>query len=279
MRTIKSDILKRAVKDLCLKANIRIRGDVLNALKEARKKESKRKAKRMLDIIIRNASIAGKKKLPICQDTGMVVVYAHVGQDVHIKGDMVKAIEAGVKEAYKDGYFRNSVVKDPIKRSNTGNNLPPVIYANIVAGSRLKIHIAVKGFGCENVSKTKMFKPTDSAENIENFIVDSVKETGSRACPPMYIGIGMGGTLDKAVMLSKKATLRKIGLNSRLPHIKKMEKNILKKINKSGIGPMGEGGKTTILGVSILTSPTHIAGLPVALNISCHATRDAAKVI
>lgn len=279
MRIVKSKLIKEVVKELCIKANLELRGDVLSLLRRARAKERSPKARRVLDIIIDNALIAKRKKLPICQDTGMVIVYLDIGQGVMIKGDIKKAVEEGVAIAYKEGYFRKSVVRDPLLRKNTNTNLPPIIYTKVTPGNKIEVRTVVKGFGCENASNIKMFRPTDSGSLIEDFIVDVVRDIGSKACPPLYIGIGIGGTLDKAVSLSREAVLRKVGSRSKKPHIAKMEKNILKKINRLKIGPMGVGGDTTALGVSILSYPTHIAGLPVALNISCHATRDAEKTI
>lgn len=279
MRTVTDKLITKAVRDLCIKANLELRWDVLSALRRARNKETNAKAKRVLEIIIYNALIAKKKHLPICQDTGMIVAYLEIGQDVKIKGDIDKAVEKGVAQAYKDGYFRKSVVRDPLMRINTNTNLPSVIHAKIVRGSKVGIIVAVKGFGCENASRTKMFRPTDSTSYIEDFVVGIIKELGSKACPPMYIGIGIGGTLDKAVSLSKEAILRPVSKHNKKPHIARLEKDILRKVNRLKIGPMGLGGDTTALGVSILTYPTHIAGLPVAVSISCHATRDAKKII
>lgn len=279
MRTIKAKLIEDTVKKLSIKANTELRKDIFSALKLARKKESNSTRMRILDIIIENAEIAKRKKLAICQDTGMVVVYLKIGQDVRIKGAIKKAVEKGIASAYKDGYFRKSIVKDPLIRKNTKTNLPPVIYMDIIPGDKIDIRVAIKGFGCENASKIKMFRPTEPASSIEKFIVDTVKEIGSKACPPMYIGVGIGGTLDKAVSLSKEAIFRPVNKSNKKPHIAKLEKEILSKINKLNIGPMGLGGKATALGVSVLTYPTHIAGLPVAINISCHAARDARKVI
>jgi len=279
MRIVNAGVITETVKSLCIKANLELREDVLSALRRAKKKETSARAKRILDIIIYNALIAKKKRLPICQDTGMVMVYLEIGQAVKIRGDINRAIQEGVRQAYRDGYFRKSVVRDPFMRKNTDTNLPPVIYTRIVPGNRIGVVVAAKGFGCENASMTKMFRPMDSESLIQDFVIGIIKELGSKACPPMYIGIGIGGTLDKAVLLSKEAVLRPVGKSSSQRHIAQLEKDILRKINKLKIGPMGVGGKTTALGVSILTYPTHIAGLPVAVNISCHATRDARKVI
>ncbi len=279
MRIVNAKVITETVKSLCVKANLELREDVFSALRRAKKKETSVRAKRILDIIIYNALIARKKRLPICQDTGMVVVYLEVGQAVKIKGDINGAIQEGVRQTYRDGYFRKSVVRDPFMRKNTDTNLPPVIYTRIVPGNKIGVVVVAKGFGCENASRTKMFRPMDPESLIQDFVIGIIKELGSKACPPMYIGIGIGGTLDKAVLLSKEAVLRPVGKSSSQRHIAQLEKDILRKINKLKIGPMGLGGRTTALGVSILIYPTHIAGLPVAVNISCHATRDARKVI
>ena len=279
IRTLDSRLIRNAVKDLLIKANTSLRADILSGLKLARKNETRVKAKYALDVIIKNAFIAKKKMLAICQDTGMVVVYLKIGQSLVIKGDLKKAVSKGLALAYKEGYFRNSVVNDPLIRRNTNTNLPPIIYTDIIPGNRVNIKVVAKGFGCENVSKTRMFRPTDPVLSIEKFIVDTVKDAGSRPCPPVYIGIGIGGTLDKAVSLSREAIFRPLGKSSKYKHIRKLEKSILKKVNNLKIGPIGVGGNTTALGVSILTYPTHIAGLPVAINISCHATRTAEATV
>lgn len=279
IRTVDSGLIRDAVKNLFIEANTSLRSDILSGLRLARKNETGKKAGYVLDVIIENAAIAKKKKLAICQDTGMAVVYLKIGQSVIIKGDLKKAVTKGVALAYKEGYFRNSVVNDPLIRKNTNTNLPPIIYTDIVPGNRVDIKVVAKGFGCENVSKTRMFRPTDSVSDIEGFVVDAVKDAGSRPCPPVYIGIGIGGTLDKAVSLSKEAIFRLLGKSSKYKHIAKLEKSILKKINNLRIGPIGVGGNVTALGVSILTYPTHIAGLPVSVNISCHATRTAEAII
>ncbi|MFH0731313.1 MAG: fumarate hydratase [Candidatus Omnitrophota bacterium] len=278
-RIVNSKLIQDAVKDLFIKVNTSLRPDILFGLKLARKNETREKAKYGLDMIIKNASIAKKKMLAICQDTGMAVVYLKVGQSVIVKGDIKKAIRTGVAFAYKEGYFRNSVVSDPLIRKNTNTNLPPIIYTDIVPGNKINIRVVAKGFGCENVSKIRMFKPTDPVSSIEEFIVDTVKEAGSRPCPPVYIGIGIGGTLDKAVSLSREAIFRPLGKSNKYKHIAQLEKSVLKKVNNLKIGPAGVRGNTTALGVSVLTYPTHIAGLPVAVNISCHATRTAEVTI
>lgn len=274
-RTIDSELITKSVKGLFIKANTNLRQDVLSALKNAREEEITENGKYVLDVIIKNSYLAKEKELPICQDTGMSVVYLKIGQSVTIVGDVKKAVERGVKEAYKEGCFRKSVVSDPLIRGNTGDNLPAIIYMDIVPGDKINIKAAVKGFGCENVSRVKMFRPTDTSEDIEKFIVGSVREAGSRPCPPVYIGVGIGGTLDKAVFLSREAIFRPIGKHNKKPHLAMIEKRVLNKVNKLWIGPIGVKGRTTALGVSILDYPTHIAGLPVAVYISCHATRTA----
>jgi fumarate hydratase subunit alpha len=279
IKIVDSKLITGAVKDLFIKANTCLRPDILSALKSARKNETRPKARYALEVIIKNALIAKKKKLAICQDTGMAVVYLKIGQSLAVKGDLKKAVSNGVALAYKEGYFRNSIVNDPLIRKNTNTNLPPIIYTDIVPGNKINIKVVAKGFGCENASKTKMFLPGARISEIEGFVAASMKEAGSRPCPPVYIGIGIGGTLDKAVALSREAVFRPLGKNNKHKHIAQLEKSILKKVNKLGIGPVGVSGKTTALGISILTYPTHIAGLPVAVNISCHATRTAETTI
>lgn len=279
IRAIDSGLIRDAVKDLFIKANTSLRQDILSGLKLARKNETREKARYVLDIIIKNAAIAKKKMMPICQDTGMAVVYLKIGQSLIVKGDLKKAVNKGVALAYKEGYFRNSIVNDPLIRKNTNTNLPSIIYTDIVPGNKINIKVVAKGFGCENVSKTRMFRPTVPISSIEQFILDAVRDAGSRPCPPVYIGIGIGGTLDKAVSLSKEAIFRPLGKASKDKHIARLEKSILRKVNDLRIGPIGVAGNITALGVSILTYPTHIAGLPVAINISCHATRTAEATI
>ncbi|MCX5692945.1 MAG: fumarate hydratase [Candidatus Omnitrophica bacterium] len=279
MRAIDSGLIRDAVKDLFIKANTSLRQDILSGLKLARKNETREKARYVLDIIIKNAAIAKKKMMPICQDTGMAVVYLKIGQSLIVKGDLKKAVNKGVALAYKEGYFRNSIVNDPLIRKNTNTNLPSIIYTDIVPGNKINIKVVAKGFGCENVSKTRMFRPTVPISSIEQFILDAVRDAGSRPCPPVYIGIGIGGTLDKAVSLSKEAIFRPLGKTNKDKHIARLEKSILRKVNDLRIGPIGVAGNITALGVSILTYPTHIAGLPVAINISCHATRTAEATI
>lgn len=279
MREVRVDKIKEAVTELCLKANFELRKDVLKALRLASKKETGKGAKNILKAIIENAKIAKKKRIAICQDTGFVSVFLEIGNAVILSGDILAAVNKGVEEAYKKGYLRKSVVYDPLTRKNTTTNTPCVIHIDIVEGDRIKIIVSPKGFGSENKSAIKMFRPTDSEEDIMDFVLDVVKKAGPDACPPFILGIGIGGTFDHAAHLSKKALLRPIESKNNKKHIRMLEKEILRRINSSGIGPMGLGGKTTALGVNIEDYPTHIAGLPVAVSMSCHATRSAEKTI
>ncbi|MCM8781521.1 MAG: fumarate hydratase [Candidatus Omnitrophica bacterium] len=281
MRTITVGKIRKTVSELCVKANIDLRKDILYALKRVANLENKSGAKRILRILLDNAKIAKDEGLAICQDTGVVCVYLEIGQDVKISGGTLeKAVNDGVKIGYKKGYFRNSVV-DALSRKNTNTNTPSIIYTKIVKGNKVKITVVPKGFGCENKSQLKMFKPTATFEEIKKFIIDVVKEAGADACPPFIIGVGIGGTFEKAAELSKEALLKKI-TNYQLPitnYICKLEQALLKEVNRLNIGPMGLGGRITALGVNILTHPTHIAGLPVAVSIGCHAMRVASKII
>ena len=279
MRTITQKQIENAVFKTSLKANFVLRKDALDALKNAVKKEKKQSAKNMLKVLIENAKIARSKKIAICQDTGMVCVFCEIGTNVKISGDIKQAINNGIKKAYKEGFLRKSVVDDPLLRKNTNTNTPASINFDFINGSRIKISLIPKGFGSENASFVKMFNPTTPAKEIIGFIVKTVKEAGASACPPLVLGIGMGGTLDKAAVLSKKALLIPIAKKNPKNHIKALEKEILEKINKTNIGPMGLGGKTTCLGANILTYPTHIAGLPVCVNVCCHALRSASVII
>ena len=269
MKTIDANKISSTIKDLCLKANIELRNDVLVVLKQAYGDKSDPKARNILKAILDNARIAKKEKLALCQDTGMPCVFVELGQDLKIKGDLNKAINKGVEQGYRSGSFRNSVIKTPLERGKSGYS-PAIIHIDLVKGRRLKITVLPKGFGCENKSQLKMFNPTVSWSQISEFIVDAVKTAGPDACPPYVVGVGIGGTADYACLLAKKALLRKINSKN-----SKLEESLLKEINKLNIGPMGLGGKTTALAVKIEEYPTHIAGLPVAVNISCHATRSA----
>jgi len=270
-----SDIIK-AVKTLCIDANYYLSKDIKNKLEQSLEEETWPIAKDVLGKLLVNAEIAELESVPMCQDTGMACVFVSIGQDVHIVGGFLEeAINQGVRQGYKDGYLRKSVVKDPLNRVNTGDNTPAVIYYEIVPGNKLKIVVAPKGFGSENMSKIKMLKPSDGIEGVKKFILETVKEAGPNPCPPTIIGVGIGGTFDKVAVLAKKALLRPINEDNKNVFYADLEKELLEKINESGIGPQGFGGKTTSLGINIEVYPTHIAGLPVAVNVSCHATRHA----
>ena len=280
MREIDVAEIKDAVRELCLKANFELRKDVLNAIKSALKKETNKRARGILKSIIENARLAKKKRLAICQDTGMVLVNLEIGQDIAlVGGDLKKAMNDGVRQAYYKGCLRKSVVDDPLLRKNTNTNTPCIASIDIVEGDRVKIDVSPKGFGSENKSEIRMFRPTASIEEIKNFISDVVKKAGPDACPPLVLGIGLGGTFETAAALAKKALLRPIDKANPKKHIRKLEKEIMKEINALGVGPMGLGGKTTVLGVNILEAPTHIAALPVAVNVSCHVTRSAGTIL
>lgn len=274
MREINVQEVEKVVKKLCIEANYFIGSDIKEALLRYKKEESYDVAKDVLDKIIINDEIAEMKEVPMCQDTGMACVFLEVGQDVHfIGGNIEDAINEGVRKGYDEGYLRKSVVKDPIHRVNTKDNTPAIIYYNIVSGDKVKVTVAPKGFGSENMSRIGMLKPADGLEGVKKFILETVKLAGPNPCPPMVIGVGIGGTFDKAAYLAKKALIRPINIRNKNEFYKNLEEELLEKINGLGIGPQGFGGKTTALGLNIETYPTHIAGLPVAVNINCHATR------
>ena len=277
MKTIKTNSIKKAVADLCVKASIVLRPDVLAALKLALAREQNKRARHLLQVIIDNAACARSKGLAICQDTGMAIVFLEVGSNLKISGDLKLAVNRGVEEGYKSGCLRNSIVRDPLSRGKPGY-APAVIHIDIVPGSILKISVLPKGFGSENKSQLKMFKPTAGVEEIKKFIIEAVAAAGPDACPPYIVGVGIGGTADYACLLAKKALLRKLTTNDQRPTTK-FERELLRAINNLNIGPMGLGGKTTALAVNIETYPTHIAGLPVAVNISCHALRSASIIL
>lgn len=272
--------IKNVVAQLAIEANLFLRKDILRVLKNAYLKERKTQAKKILKILVENAKIAADEGLAICQDTGMATIFLEIGQGIKlVGGDLEKAINNGIKQGYKKGYLRKSVVADPLLRVNTKDNTPAVIHTKIVPGNKIKIVVSPKGFGSENKSATKMFNPTDGIDKIEKFIIETVKNAGPDACPPFIIGVGIGGTLDKACILAKEALLRPIDKRNLKPHIAKLENGLLKKINSLKIGPMGLGGNATCLGLNIETYPTHIAGLPVCVSISCHATRSASAIM
>lgn len=274
MRTICVDKITDAIKELCIDSNYNLSSDVYEALCNAKKEETWDLANDILNKIMINSELARKEKMPMCQDTGITCVFMDIGQDVHIVGGSLEdAINEGVRRGYKEGYLRKSVVKDPINRVNTKDNTPAIIYYDIVPGDKVKITVAPKGFGSENMSQIKMLKPSDGLQGVNDFIINVVKEAGPNPCPPMIIGVGIGGTFDKAAYLAKKALLRSISNRNNNKFYSDLEEELLREINKLGIGPQGFGGKTTALGLNIETYPTHIAGLPVAVNINCHATR------
>ncbi len=278
MRDVDVSVIEKEVKDLCIKANTVLRNDMLKAIKNAYDQETEEKAREMLGILLENAEIAEKEMLPICQDTGMVAIFLEIGKDVAIKGgNLNDAINRGVSEAYAEGCFRNSVVEDPIKRKNTGNNTPAVLHTEIVDGEKIEISVIPKGFGAENKSKMAMLNPTAGKKEIVDFCVETVKTAGPDACPPYVMGIGLGGTMEMSAYLAKKALLRSIDEANPKEHIAELEKEIKDKCNALNIGVMGLGGGATVLGVGILEAPTHIAGLPITINICCHALRSASR--
>ncbi len=280
MKAVSAFLIKNTIADLCLKANLSLRKDVLSALRSAYSRESDKMAQKILGAIIKNAQIAQKEKLAICQDTGLPCVFVELGQDIKINGDLKKAINQGVGLGYKKGFFRNSVIKDPLLRGKSGY-LPALTHIDIVTGRKLKLTVLPKGFGCENKTQLRMFLPTVEIADIKRFIIETVWAAGPDACPPYVVGVGIGGSADYACLLAKKALLRNIA--NRKPktenRIYQLERILTKEINKLKIGPMGLGGKVTCLAVNIETCPTHIAGLPVAVNISCHALRSASAIL
>jgi len=280
MRSIHVDDIVKNVKEMCIEANHYLTKDVENALVIAQKNEKSPVGKQILDQLKENLDIAGEDMIPICQDTGMAVIFMEVGQEVQIKGGLLSdAINEGVRQGYVEGFLRKSVVKDPIIRENTKDNTPAVIHYNIVAGDKIKITVAPKGFGSENMSRVFMLKPADGIEGVKNAILTAVKDAGPNACPPMVVGVGVGGTFEKCALMAKEALTRPIDKRSEIPYVREMEEELLLKINKTGIGPGGLGGSTTALAVNINTYPTHIAGLPVAINICCHVNRHSVREI
>ena len=280
MREIDVSEIIDAVRDLCIRANCVLNDDVYNALEAAKNTEKSPIGKEILCQLTENADIAKNENVPICQDTGMAIVFVELGQDVHIKGGLLTdAINEGVRRGYKDGYLRKSVVADPFLRENTKDNTPAIIHYDIVEGNKIKIIVAPKGFGSENMSKIYMLKPSAGIEGAKDAIVQAVDEAGPNPCPPMVVGVGVGGNFEMAALLAKKALLRPIGSHSDKPHLREMEEELLERMNSLGIGPQGLGGVTTVLGVNVESFPTHIAGMPIAVNISCHVTRHAEVVL
>ncbi len=280
MREIEVNEIIDAVRELCIKANCVLNDDVYNALEAAKNTEKSPIGKEILCQLTDNADIAKNEYVPICQDTGMAIVFVELGQEVHIKGGLLTdAINEGVRRGYRDGYLRKSVVSDPFIRENTKDNTPAIIHYDIVEGDKIKIIVAPKGFGSENMSKIYMLKPSAGIEGAKDAIVQAVDEAGPNPCPPMVVGVGVGGNFEMAALLAKKALLRTIGSHSDKPHLREMEEELLQRMNSLGIGPQGLGGVTTVLGVNVESFPTHIAGMPIAVNISCHVTRHAEVIL
>ena len=280
MRSIHTDEIIKNVKEMCIEANLHLSDDMEKAIHDAREKEEGELGKQILGQLCENMDIAAKDEIPICQDTGMAVFFVNIGQDLHIEGmNLTDAINEGVRQGYTEGYLRKSVVKDPLIRENTKDNTPAIIHYDIVPGNQLEILIAPKGFGSENMSRVFMLKPADGEEGVKKAVIEAVMDAGPNACPPVVVGVGIGGDFEKAAMLAKKALTRNVNSNSPLPHINHMEKELLEKINQSGIGPGGLGGRITALAVNIETYPTHIAGLPVAVNMCCHVNRHVRRIL
>ncbi len=279
MRTVHVEELIDPIAKLCIEANINLPEDVRQVIEERFDEESWTIAKQILGDIQSNYQLADESQMPICQDTGMAVVFLEIGQDVHLVGDIYEAVNAGVRKGYEEGYLRKSVVADPLRRVNTNDNTPAVINIDLVPGNKIKITVAPKGFGSENMSQIKMLKPSDGKQGVEDFVLKVVKEAGPNACPPLVVGVGIGGTFDRAALLAKKALLRDADDKNEDHFYAEMEKDLLEKINQLGIGPQGFGGRTTALTVKINTYPTHIAGLPVAVNIQCHVARHVSEVL
>lgn len=280
MREIQVSQITDVIERLCIEANEHLPGDVKDAIQTCRACEDWDIAQGVLDQIIENYEIADQQNVPICQDTGMACVFLEIGQDVHIAGgDLTDAVNEGVRRGYDKGYLRKSVVGDPVRRGNTGDNTPAMIYTEIVPGDQLKITVGPKGFGSENMSMIRMFKPSAGLQGIKDFILEVVETAGPNPCPPMVVGVGIGGTFDKAALLAKKALMRPIDSAHEDPYYAELEVEMLEKVNQLGIGPQGFGGRTTAIGLNIETLPTHIAGMPCAVNINCHVTRHKSEVI
>lgn len=280
MRAIKVNEVTEAIRDMCIESNHYLTRDMKEALQKAVEKEASSLGKQVLNQLQQNLIIADQDQIPICQDTGMAVVFMEIGQQVHfVDGELNEAVYEGVRRGYRDGFLRKSVVGDPLIRENTKDNTPAVIHYSIVPGNQVKIIFAPKGFGSENMSRVFMLKPAEGIEGVKEAILTAVKEAGPNACPPMVVGVGIGGTFEKCALMAKQALIRPVNERSLIPHIKEMEEELLEKINKSGIGPGGLGGTTTALAVNINTYATHIAGLPVAVNICCHVNRHAVRVL
>ena len=280
MRTLNVEEISKNIKEMCIEANHFLSKDMDIAMKNAVSTEKSPLGKKILSQLQDNLKIAGKDMIPICQDTGMAVVFLEIGQDVHFEGgNLEDAVNEGIRRGYVDGYLRKSVVKDPILRENTKDNTPGIIHYKIVPGDQVKIKVAPKGFGSENMSRVFMLKPADGIEGVKEAVLTEVKDAGPNACPPMVVGVGIGGTFEKCALMAKEALTREVGSHSDIPYVKELEEELLERINKIGIGPGGLGGSTTALAVNVNTYPTHIAGLPVAVNICCHVNRHVIRTI
>ena len=280
MRTLNVEEISKNIKEMCIEANHFLSKDMDIAMKNAVSTEKSPLGKKILSQLQDNLKIPGKDMIPICQDTGMAVVFLEIGQDVHFEGgNLEDAVNEGIRRGYVDGYLRKSVVKDPILRENTKDNTPGIIHYKIVPGDQVKIKVAPKGFGSENMSRVFMLKPADGIEGVKEAVLTAVKDAGPNACPPMVVGVGIGGTFEKCALMAKEALTREVGSHSDIPYVKELEEELLERINKIGIGPGGLGGSTTALAVNVNTYPTHIAGLPVAVNICCHVNRHVIRTI
>ncbi len=280
MRILHTDVIIENVKEMCIEANLHLSKDMQDAIQTAKENETGNLGKQILNQLCENMEIAAKDAIPICQDTGMAVFFVKIGQDLHIEGmNLTDAINEGVRQGYTEGYLRKSVVGDPLIRENTKDNTPAIIHYDIVPGNQLEILIAPKGFGSENMSRVFMLKPADGEEGVKKAVIQAVVDAGPNACPPLVVGVGVGGDFEKAAIMAKKALTRNVNERSALSHIKDMEEELLEKINQSGIGPGGLGGKTTAIAVNIETYPTHIAGLPVAVNMCCHVNRHVTRIL
>ncbi len=279
MRELDAAQIVQTVKRLCIEANCQLPGDIKSCIEKAHADEPWGQAKEILERIIENYQIAGKENQPICQDTGAACVFLKIGQDLHINGNLEDAVNEGVRQGYTEGFLRKSIVRDPLDRVNTGDNTPAMIYYEIVPGDKLEITVAPKGFGSENMSQIKMLRPSDGLQGVKDFVLKAVQDAGPNPCPPIVIGVGVGGTFDKAAYLAKKALMRSTDVPNDNPFYAELEKTLLEEVNALGIGPQGFGGKTTALAVNIEYFPTHIAGLPVAVNINCHVTRHKTEVL
>ena len=280
MRTIHTDEIIKTIRQMCIDANLHLSEDMKDAICQASEAEQSPVGKKILEQLEKNMDIAAREDIPICQDTGMAVVFLKIGQDLHIEGmNLEDAVNEGIRQGYVDGYLRKSVVRDPLQRENTKDNTPGIIHYQIVPGDQLTITVAPKGFGSENMSRVFMLKPADGIEGVKEAILNTVREAGPNACPPMVVGVGIGGDFEKCAIMAKQALTRNVNEHSDIPYVKELEEEMLEKVNKLGIGPGGLGGTTTALAVNINTYPTHIAGLPVAVNICCHVDRHMTEIL